>query len=319
MSEKTHPVEKGTITLKLNDVSTYMTEMDQLSESTRQQVAGIEWCIRAYPQVLDNGTYLSCYLRGENASKWTAWVDATFRIVKNGGEFGNQYSFRKLLGNFTLGNNWGWPKFVTSEMLLSAANGLVVNNSVEIRADFSVTNVCGASFSVFETAGALAADIKLKVGDSVFYANKGYLSVVSPVFRDMFTLNDNAEGKKETEEIELKDLDASEFKEFLGVVYPTCYPITDTNVIRMFRIAVRFDVKRVIADCESHLFGANNVPWFDKLKLAVDLKRDRLKDHLISKMTCNDITAVNQNENKRQLGVEVLRTLLDKHIRICHP
>lgn len=46
------------------------------------------------------------------------------------------------------------------------------NDSVEIRADFSVSDVCGAAFNVFETDRALAADISLKVGNSVFYANK---------------------------------------------------------------------------------------------------------------------------------------------------
>ncbi|KAH7716829.1 Protein BATH-38 [Aphelenchoides avenae] len=176
-----------------------------------------------------------------------------------------------------------------------------------------------ASFNVLETDGALAADIKLKVGDGVFYANKGYLSVVSSVFRDMFAFTEAAERNEEREEIELKDLDAGEFKEFLGVIYPTRYPITDANVISIFRIADRYDVKRVVAECERHLAGVNKVPWFDKLKLAVDLNREQLKDHLISKMTCKDVKAIDQNENKSQLGLDVLQDLLHKHIAIHHP
>ncbi|KAH7716801.1 Protein BATH-38 [Aphelenchoides avenae] len=323
MSGKTDPVEKRTITLELPNVSTYMKKIGEQTRSPPQHVAGIGWHILAYPSVVDKVTYLSCFLEGENAFKWTAWVEATFRIVKkDAGGFDHKHSFRKqFMGKEPLGNDWGWPKFVTSEKLLNAANGLVVNNSIEIRVDISVTDVCGAWFNVFDTAGALAADIKLKVGDSVFYANKGYLSVMSSVFRDMFAFTEAAEGKKKTEQLELKDLDAGEFKEFLGVIYPTCYPIIDANVLSLFRIADRFDVKRVIADCEYHLFVANSVPLFDKLKLAADLNRDHLKaiDHLISEMPCNDITAINQNDNKDQLGVDVLHALLDKHIRICHP
>lgn len=42
----------------------------------------------------------------------------------------------------------------------------------------------------------------------------------------MFALANAAEGKKQMEEIELKDLEAGEFEEFLGVIYPTRYPIT---------------------------------------------------------------------------------------------
>ncbi|KAH7696019.1 Protein BATH-38, partial [Aphelenchoides avenae] len=146
-----------------------------------------------------------------------------------------------------------------------------------------------------------------------------YLSVVSSVFRDTFALTEVAERNEKTDEIELKDLDVGEFREFLGVIYPTRYPITDVNAISVFRTADRYDVKRVVADCERHLAGTNSVPWFDKLKLAVDLNREQLKDHLISKMTCDDVKIIDQNENKGQLGVDVLQALLHKHIAIHHP
>ncbi|KAH7709367.1 Protein BATH-38 [Aphelenchoides avenae] len=317
MSEKTDPAEKITIALKINNVSIFMKKIGERTRSPLQEVAGIGWQLLAYPSVVDNTTYLSCFLEGVNASKWTAWVDATFRIVKKNGEgIVNNFSFRKLMGKAPLGNGWGWEKFGASKVIKNAVG---IFGSAEIRVDFSVTDVCGASINVLENAGALAADIKLKVGNSVFYANKGYLSVVSSAFREMFALTAAADSNKETEELELKDLDANEFKEFLGVVYPTCYPITDTNVISLFRMADRYDVKRVIGDCEHHLYGANSVPWFDKLKLAVDLNRGHLKDHLISEITCDGIKTVNQNENKRQLGVDVLQALLEKHIRVCHP
>ncbi|KAH7713534.1 hypothetical protein AAVH_19121 [Aphelenchoides avenae] len=81
--EKTEPTEKGTITLKINNVSTYMTQTGQRTRSPLQQVAGVAWRIYAYPAVFDNTTYLGCFLEGVNASKWTAWVDASFQIVKD--------------------------------------------------------------------------------------------------------------------------------------------------------------------------------------------------------------------------------------------
>ncbi|KAH7709391.1 hypothetical protein AAVH_23363 [Aphelenchoides avenae] len=183
-------------------------------------------------------TRLSCFLVGENPSKWTAWVDATLRIAKNHGGFGEEASFRrKLLGKEPLADAWGWNEFLT------------------------VAVVCGASFNVFEIVGAFGADVKLKVGDSIFYTNKGYLSVVSSVFRDTFALMDATASNIELEEIELKDLNAGAFEEFLGVIYPTRYPITgklrstdfpfrmwlanecflDANVVSLFRIADRYN------------------------------------------------------------------------------
>lgn len=109
---------KGTISLKINNISTYMTQIDQLAESPRQLVAGIEWHVHALPSVVDNVTYLACYLEGANESAWTAWVDANFGIVaENGGGFGNEKNFRKrLMGTKPLVTGWGWKKFVKSEV-----------------------------------------------------------------------------------------------------------------------------------------------------------------------------------------------------------
>ncbi|KAH7716809.1 BTB/POZ domain-containing protein [Aphelenchoides avenae] len=304
----------GTLTLKVNDIYTYMTKIGELTESPPQQVAGIGWHVLAFPSVVDKMTYLSCYLAGENASKWTAWVDATFRIVKHGGGvFNNVIRFRKkLMGKTPLGDDWGWKMFVTSQNLLNVENGFVVNDSVEVRVDFSVTDVGGTSLNVFDIPGAFAADVRLKVGDNAFYANKGYLSVASSVFRDMF-MSEAADGKKDTEEIELQDVDANEFKEFLGVVYPTRYPITDANVISLLRIADRYDVKHVIPDCERHLLGANEVPWFDKLKVAVDLHRDDLRKKLTAMMTSDDTREIELSESRDELGKDVLREVSERN------
>ncbi|KAH7713536.1 BATH-38 protein [Aphelenchoides avenae] len=275
MSQTVEPTVKGSLTLKISNISTYMTKVGQRIRSPPQQLAGLGWCIEASPKVIDNVSYLSCYLMSVNAYKWSASVDATFRIVKKNGGFGNETILhKKVMGKKPLAESWGWEKFISSEELLSPANGFVVNDSIEIRADLILKDVL---FSLFEKDEA--ANIKLK-----------YLSVVSSVFRDMFAVTEVTESNEEMGEIELKDLDSSEFKEFLGVIYPSRHPITDNNVISVFRIADRFDVQHVVTGCETHLAGVNSVPWFEKLKLAVDLHRDDLLNHLIATMTCTDVS-----------------------------
>ncbi|KAH7660475.1 hypothetical protein AAVH_43742 [Aphelenchoides avenae] len=84
-------------------------------------------------------------------------------------------------------------------------------------------------------------------------------------------------------------------------------------------MADRYDVQRVIADCERHLLGANSVPWFDKLKLAGDLRRDHLQSRLIAMMTCNDIRTIKLASNRDQLGKDVLLSVYEKHVGIHHP
>ncbi|KAH7660474.1 hypothetical protein AAVH_43741, partial [Aphelenchoides avenae] len=153
MAEKSDQTVMGTLTLKISNISTFMTKIDQRIQSPRQQVAGLRWFIYAYPTMVDNVTYLSCFLAGASAFKWSASVDATFRIVKkNGGGFGNETSFsKKLMGKKPLDEGFGYRTFAKSEALLSATNDFVVSDSVEIRVDIIVTDVCGAAFNVFET------------------------------------------------------------------------------------------------------------------------------------------------------------------------
>ncbi|KAH7706173.1 Protein BATH-36 [Aphelenchoides avenae] len=147
-----------------------------------------------------------------------------------------------------------------------------------------------------------------------------YLSVVSSVFRDTFALLGTNVDKDQDglEQFKLNDLDASEFKEFLGVIYPTRYLITDKNVISLFRIADRFGVQSVVADCEAHLMGANKVPWFDKLKVTVDRRRVDLRNHLIATMTCDDVNAIKRANNRQQLGEDVLQAVSGRHFGIRH-
>ncbi|KAH7716807.1 Protein BATH-36 [Aphelenchoides avenae] len=156
--------------------------------------------------------------------------------------------------------------------------------------------------------------------EAIYLTPKGpWLDSSSAISSPIHRFTEATEGKKETDEIQLKDLDAGAFEEFLGVIYPTCYPITDANVISLFRIADRYDVKRVIVDCEYYLMGVNGVPWFDKLKLAVDLNRDQLKERLIRKMTWDDFETIEQHENKKQLRMDVLQALIDEHFPVCRP
>ncbi|KAH7711331.1 Protein BATH-38 [Aphelenchoides avenae] len=318
MSGQGDPIVKGTLTLKIANISTYMTKIGQRIQSPRQQVAGLGWHLRAFPSVVDNVIYLECRLVGENAFSWSAKMTATFKMVKNDGRLANEKRFvMRLFGNVNeaLCDNLGFS-LITREDLLSDANGYVVDDSVEIRVIFIPRDVYS---SIFEECEAPAVDVKLVVGDRTFFVNKGYLSVVSSVFRDMFALTEAAAGEKETEELELKDLDADEFKEFLGIVYPIRYPITDANVISVFRLADRFGVQHIVTDCETHMLGVNSVRWFDKLKLTVDLRRDDLRNHLFARMTRDDIKAIKLAENKDQLGDEVLRAVFERHVGISLP
>ncbi|KAH7713531.1 hypothetical protein AAVH_19118 [Aphelenchoides avenae] len=65
MSGKSGPTVKGRFTLKIANISTFMTKIGQRIQSPRQQMGGLGWHIETRPQVVDNITNLACYLRGD--------------------------------------------------------------------------------------------------------------------------------------------------------------------------------------------------------------------------------------------------------------
>lgn len=52
-------------------------------------------------------------------------------------------------------------------------NGYVVDDSVQIRVEVTVRNVCGAAFETFSADSSLLSDVALQVEDSIFHVNKG--------------------------------------------------------------------------------------------------------------------------------------------------
>jgi len=114
------PAVKGVLSLKICNVSTYLMKVGQRINSPRKLVASLGWHIQADTEVVNNVTYMKCFLVGANTFRWSASVDATFNIVKktrrrNGSD--SEHSFTdKLMGREPLHCDWGFPKFVTKEV-----------------------------------------------------------------------------------------------------------------------------------------------------------------------------------------------------------
>ena len=82
------------------------------------------------------------------------------------------------------------------------------------------------------------SNVVLVVEEERFNVHRSILGIWSPVFSRMFT----AEFKEKTaEEVPLPDKKASEIKEMLLVIYPTCEkPIDDNNYVFLLELAEEY-------------------------------------------------------------------------------
>ncbi|GMR55040.1 hypothetical protein PMAYCL1PPCAC_25235, partial [Pristionchus mayeri] len=96
-------------------------------------------------------------------------------------------------------------------------------------------------------------DISLMIDGDKIYVSKQILAAASPVFRSMF-YSEFAEKNKN--EVKLKDVDKNEFIEFLHVIYPQNWNLTDSSVEGILKLSDRFQVKGVIERVEDFLIDS---------------------------------------------------------------
>lgn len=311
------PTVKGTITLRIAGITEYMDKIGQETKSDVVQCGGLGWYIVAKPENEDGKRYLACFLYGPSEGTWSAWVSHTMSVV-NKDATGIDHIARGneiLHGSGLLTTGWGHRQFISKGALLTQKNGFVTDDAVAIRVDFTIKNVYGAAFDIFGDEDALPSDVEFIVEDAAFYANKGYLSVISPMFRTMFASNFVENGRQE---IPLRNVKADDFRQFLMAVYPMQQQLTDTNVLPIFRLADYFRVDRLFASCEGYLKGKNGVPVIDKLIVADALGRTDLRESIISKLTKSDVKSIAEDENSTKLKKELLLDILKKHVKICN-
>ncbi|KAH7714442.1 BTB/POZ domain-containing protein [Aphelenchoides avenae] len=271
------PVKTATISLRIPAITVYTTQFGQFTRSDVVQCGGIRWHVFVRPMKGNGRNIVSCFLVGYARGTWSAYVDAKFRVVCTT-DAGMDYETREetfLYGTEPLVNSWGHAELISREALLAPENELVRNDdSIELRVHIAVSNVRGAAFFVFDTEDSLPSDVKLVVEGDTFYANKGYLSVVSLFFRKQFSSAWHGSGMQE---LTLHDVEAEDFKQFLMAIHPMRLPISDENVLSLYRLADYFGVKPLFAECEAFLKNAKAVPAIDRLIVAQQLERHDLK------------------------------------------
>lgn len=157
-------------------------------------------------------------------------------------------------------------------------------------------------------------DVALVIEGEKFFVNKGYLSVLSPVFHKMF-YGDFVE--KDKKEIELKDIDRKEFGDLLDVIYPPNMKITDGNFDYLLKLGDRFEIDVVMDKVERFLIGSSELRTAAKLELAGRYRLPELQVLCFDTLqTVNDVTDLKKTKEAKKFTEAINVALLDKIVKL---
>ncbi|GMS81634.1 hypothetical protein PENTCL1PPCAC_3809, partial [Pristionchus entomophagus] len=138
--------------------------------------------------------------------------------------------------------SWGRKECMLFSDIENIAEGFIQDDKVVLKARISVEAVDGMKKIVpYDFSQVHDSDsVTLRIGGENVYVSKGYLATHSPYFDALF-FKDFKENSQF--QIELKDVSAQEFIEFLHIVYPSNKPITVDSYKYILALADRFQVQ----------------------------------------------------------------------------
>uniref|UniRef100_A0A7E4VNH1 BTB domain-containing protein n=1 Tax=Panagrellus redivivus TaxID=6233 RepID=A0A7E4VNH1_PANRE len=132
------------------------------------------------------------------------------------------------------------------------------------------------SLNVFELVADSQQDVDFRLVDGDIKVHRGFLSVISPVFRAMFT-HDSKEAKSGV--IEVSDFKLTTVKNVINFCYGQDTGVSSSpDVIDMLHFADKYDIKAVVKKLEASLGASiNKRNFYSIVQYAWDFDRDGLK------------------------------------------
>jgi hypothetical protein len=157
------------------------------------------------------------------------------------------------------------------------------------------------------------SDVALVVEGERFPVNKGYLSVISPVFATMFS-SDFIE--RDAAEIPIEDTTAADFHDFLNAIYPTRTAPNPSNVLSLLTLADRFQVDNLTDKCARRLMSCDEIAPMVKLLYAERLDLPNLKNYVVNKVSAEEIEGIKKDGRFTTLTIPTISQLFDNYINL---
>ncbi|CAO4363194.1 unnamed protein product [Caenorhabditis nigoni] len=226
---------------------------------------------------LDN--HLGVYLALDKERNNEEWSVDTFTSFEISGE--QEYNeIIKQKGEICSGHMYGVAKFWTWAYM---HNRFLVDGKLSVKAEVNIKKLSGAikpKLIDFD-ASAKFSDYVLEVGGEKFHVLKQLLAMRSPYFEALFYRNFTESTKDATE---LKNVDPTDFQNFLEVLHGEYKAIDDFTLEGIMLLNDVYDAKTVGERCQEFLMEKSQLSLVKKLKLVSKYRNEELKEKLISEI-----------------------------------
>ncbi|KAH7675876.1 BATH-38 protein, partial [Aphelenchoides avenae] len=278
-------VAKASIELQVDDIFNFIDKADSTKTSESVSAGGIEWQLRVESLTEEDGEIPKCFLRGSDKNgTWSRWVTADFFLF-------DQRDWRKLggvsetiVGSTPLRAYTGQPRLVSEQRMQDGLYAYIdgYDDSAKFRVDFACWN---DSFQEKRDVD----DVTFIVEGRPVYANKGYITYVSPVLRGVLTGNFK---EAQSDQVPITQTSAEDFVTLMRAVTPMREPLTDANVWTLYSLADVYDVDFLRRDCEKHLMATQGINATAKVLMAESLNKTDFITRLVDSLSQADLEQI---------------------------
>ncbi|CAO4379385.1 unnamed protein product [Caenorhabditis nigoni] len=154
------------------------------------------------------------------------------------------------------------------------------------------------------------SDVILVVENTKFYVMKAFLALQSSYFKSLFFGKFN---ESEKNEIELKDIAADDFQNFLELIHGES-SIDDDTVTGILQLADMYNAPTAIRRCEEFLLKNSEKTIVQKLQLALRSNLENLKNKCLSDVTTISHIESIMNADLPEMNLSISQVLLQKSI-----
>ncbi|CAO4387563.1 unnamed protein product [Caenorhabditis nigoni] len=189
----------------------------------------------------------------------------------------------------------------------------LMDNNLAVAVEVEILKMTGHETTrMFGESQKEFSDLILVVQNTKFYVLKKYLALQSALFNYLFCEEYNV---SENAEIELTEIEADDFQNFLKLIHGGS-SIDDDTVTGILHLADMLEAPTAIRRCEEFLLKDSQKSIVQKLQLALRCNLENLKSKCLSEITeKSDIEAI-MAANIPEMDLSTSQALLQKSIAI---
>ncbi|CAL2048570.1 unnamed protein product [Caenorhabditis brenneri] len=282
------PIKEFTLTDVIKNY--HELRQNQLMVSENVDHFNVPWATAYYKDEHGLSLYLSCS-KEDKDKEWSIDTNVEFYIISAKGNW--KKSIQSL--NVEFNNNRGSDKFGIDEFVSNneMKDDFLVRNEVVVEIKVQILRMSGIDNkqqlkSFDDEEAEKLSDMTLCVDDKRFHVSKLFLASQSTHFSSIIS----EKARKRKFKVTLDGIDANTFQTFLEVMYlePT---LTDSCVIDVTQLSIKYDSKKVTGICEDFLIHKSKISTKQKIRIAIEFNLENLKKSCIGSLkSAADVRAV---------------------------